>query len=1078
MSRTHNAGIVTAYGAAVRGGYTGTYEEFCTQQAQYAENARQMEQAVSDVRQIKTSVESAVSEAEGYANNAIQSATNASNSATQASESASNANQSANNASSSADSAGQSATSAQTSATNASASEQSARQSAETAQDILDSVQAEGNTQIGRVQAKGNEILNSLPSDFTQVQNDIAALNGSLGDVKADLEDYNSYNIFDSYGMYNGGTAQGATLTWDNTTHVGTITRVAAASGNTVFGAILGSNSGIPTPLVKGETYILQSDISNDNVKLQMVEYRGSAMTPIFVNGLIKYTIPNDIDGIMWRLYVKKGFVGTATIRVKMLNAPTNKMIGDNTVSAPSGAKLLSFGNDILTGSVWKNGAFDHLANYDNSPYGNIASALNISEKNVVHTMISSAGLMYDSGEGSFLDNILDTDITGYDYILTHLYYRDLTSAVSSGIGSLDSTAGDGTIAGVILSLLAYIRTNNPNCRLILVGVPPAGQNNSDIAENVFTVGYSNGSNIMECDYLMHQLAEQEHFDFLDWEALDLSYHWKDFTDNLNMHLNNEDTYRVVGEYLGNQITAQKNEGDSNRVVTRCCKIKWTPNTYINGFGFESASDNHKVSDFIPVVPGETIRMQNVALTTTGLIYLTCYDITKSKIADARKESGTAGSIVSEVEEYIVPSTGAYIRVTTALTQVYCHVWHKDKTYIPHPRIEAVTGMIIGENNACAVQIPHFYIEGTIVNPNNVAVNAGNWANTGIVPLNDTYDYIKLLNVSAGQSCFALFFDNDQNVISADLADSNGVFAAERVVKPPVGATYIRCNMLKANKDIFKIYGLKTNLVVGNAVPETANQTFHAMTGNKLHTIFRKTKAIGSLFTISDDDTTSLSNVQKFHTVCMAEGIRGCYAVMTKNTEADSNIVDALREYEKDGFQCVVHCHHQRPIYKPSPDRNIVACREDMAIALQNMQKYGFSDFRHWISPYGVRDQEMKDFARDFGFDCLITVPTDTYCHFIPQNVYGLYSIPRMELYPTDAESLSGNTLAEIKAQMLDCATNGGWFHVCTHMYQWGDDLSRVTEILQYAKTLGMKNVTISGGLSYWRDIYRLYDLF
>ena len=187
MSKTHNAGIVTAYGAAVRGGYTGTYEEFCAQQAQYAENARQMEQAVSDVRQIKTSVESAVSEVEGYANNANQSATNASNSATQASKSASNANQSANNASSSADSASQSASSAQTSANNASTSEQNAHQSAEDAhqsvedaQDILESVQTEGNTQIGRVQAKGTEIIDSLPSDFTQVQNDIAALNGSL----------------------------------------------------------------------------------------------------------------------------------------------------------------------------------------------------------------------------------------------------------------------------------------------------------------------------------------------------------------------------------------------------------------------------------------------------------------------------------------------------------------------------------------------------------------------------------------------------------------------------------------------------------------------------------------------------------------------------------------------------------------------------------------------------------------------------------------------------------------------------------------------------------------------------------
>ena len=41
----YNAGVVTAYGAAVRGGYTGTYEDFCRQQAGYAESAAAVEHA-------------------------------------------------------------------------------------------------------------------------------------------------------------------------------------------------------------------------------------------------------------------------------------------------------------------------------------------------------------------------------------------------------------------------------------------------------------------------------------------------------------------------------------------------------------------------------------------------------------------------------------------------------------------------------------------------------------------------------------------------------------------------------------------------------------------------------------------------------------------------------------------------------------------------------------------------------------------------------------------------------------------------------------------------------------------------
>ena len=42
---TQDLGIVTAYGAAVRGGYTGSYEDFCRQQAGYAESAAAVEAA-------------------------------------------------------------------------------------------------------------------------------------------------------------------------------------------------------------------------------------------------------------------------------------------------------------------------------------------------------------------------------------------------------------------------------------------------------------------------------------------------------------------------------------------------------------------------------------------------------------------------------------------------------------------------------------------------------------------------------------------------------------------------------------------------------------------------------------------------------------------------------------------------------------------------------------------------------------------------------------------------------------------------------------------------------------------------
>ena len=39
-AKRYSAGIATAYGAAVKGGYTGTYAEFCAEQAKFAENAQ------------------------------------------------------------------------------------------------------------------------------------------------------------------------------------------------------------------------------------------------------------------------------------------------------------------------------------------------------------------------------------------------------------------------------------------------------------------------------------------------------------------------------------------------------------------------------------------------------------------------------------------------------------------------------------------------------------------------------------------------------------------------------------------------------------------------------------------------------------------------------------------------------------------------------------------------------------------------------------------------------------------------------------------------------------------------------
>lgn len=55
-------GAVTAYAAAVKGGYTGTYAEFCRDQAEFAENAKRAAQAAEDAERHKIEAEKIVTD--------------------------------------------------------------------------------------------------------------------------------------------------------------------------------------------------------------------------------------------------------------------------------------------------------------------------------------------------------------------------------------------------------------------------------------------------------------------------------------------------------------------------------------------------------------------------------------------------------------------------------------------------------------------------------------------------------------------------------------------------------------------------------------------------------------------------------------------------------------------------------------------------------------------------------------------------------------------------------------------------------------------------------------------------------
>ena len=290
----------------------------------------------------------------------------------------------------------------------------------------------------------------------------------------------------------------------------------------------------------------------NDTQSNTIVVTDGTATNaPVEGSGFCLTTGAREYPGVRIQLFIR--FLDGAMYYRRSTNGTWTEWSSSNS-SGNISAKLLSFGNSILSGSVWtSDSGSDTLGSWGNAPYSVIANGLNIPKENTNHTLLSSTGLLYNAGDGSFLTNIKNTSISTYDAILTHLWIQDMNNYP---LGSLDSQANDGSIVGGVLELLRYMKANNPRSQLILCSVPPCSTTIK--GNSVFTGNYQNGKSINDLDVVMRQLAAREHFIYIDWQELNMSYYYQDLTWNHNnVHLASEDSYRVLGAYAAGRVARQ-----------------------------------------------------------------------------------------------------------------------------------------------------------------------------------------------------------------------------------------------------------------------------------------------------------------------------------------------------------------------------------------------------------------------------------------------------------------------------------------------------------------------------------------
>lgn len=929
---------------------------------------------------------------------------------------------------------------------------------------------------------------------------DAAATGEAVANVKSAIVNYNSYDVLadvtrESRELY------GVTWTWDATNTVCTAVGTATQRSRSRFFA---SNDAIPDWIKPGKTYHIKIQSTGTAPAFYLAYYQNGSMTyerNYRTDAVI--TIPSDITGFIAVLQVATGYSVNGTISVQMLQGESNEALYDDFMTvdgiANANAKMRSFGNSILTGSVWQNGSGVGLVDYDNAPYGQIAKALNIPKNNVSHTLISSTGLIYDAGSGSFLDNIKNTNLSGYDYLLTMFWTTDLEHTYS--LGTIDDTASDQTLAGAVVDLITYMHTSNGNCQLILVSVPPVSYTHA--GDNVFTDLYANGFSIHDLDVLMRQMAHKYHFIFLDWEQMALSYYYQNYTDGDNVHANNAVTYRVMGEYLGRCLRYQQDipknkelKYNSYNILDYVGQYKsrssygvtftWNPEhtectangtadggrAYVNIYNKSSAMPDG-------INPGSKY---NVLFTTTDVkfaLVFGLYDTLGSYIEDKVFRSDG----VLEIPD---GCGGMYIRlfvdngrsVTNAVASNIA-LLNADTNYQLSQDVEQMAQQIYGIKTGYDVLTRYgnftdrtfrgitFTWSGRQCHVSGTADGGEAFVNIyygslpdGMSP-GDLYS-IRYESTTSRIGVHCYFYDESETLIS------NVSGSSDMGMMVPFGASkwLIRIYVLNGAT----LDGYLTRLQVVKVKPLEMD--------------------VPLIVSFVDDDTTTDELVTKFHDACCHNGVKGNYAVITNSVENGNTSASRLVAYEDEGFGLLIHCYQQ---YYPSdspwnPEGGVRteaqtnACRANLAKGIRQMIDMGLLNYDYWITPGGHREQDLIDIAKQLSLKCLISTNNGRENNMTD---YNKWFIKRVSFGATDTPASS--SMSGIKALIDEVASRGkGWFIITTHFNDgwsdltWDDTLdangypigyARFNEMVQYAISKGMVPMSIPQAWQYYAPI-------
>lgn len=255
------------------------------------------------------------------------------------------------------------------------------------------------------------------------------------------------------------------------------------------------------------------------------------------------------------------------------------------------------------------------------------------------------------------------------------------------------------------------------------------------------------------------------------------------------------------------------------------------------------------------------------------------------------------------------------------------------------------------------------------------------------------------------------------------------------------------------------------------------------LTGGHLKTPFSKINTRGAMVSFIDDDTTNATFVDRYHDIFAAKGALGGYAVETINLNNNAGLADKLLSYETEGFACLYHCYHQagdttRYWIKGHPDYNQTLINENFMRGLREIREYGFSNYKYWVTPYGVNDKYIQDLAKNHGMQCLINCPSvyEQHGFVTPYGNVSRWNIPRI---------IFGNYMGnddKIHATLQAAKVANGWTIIVSHVNSWGNNVetmgTRLSNLIQYCLDEGIEIVPFPVAFEEYRAAFLMNELF